>query len=227
MTLGPKSWANRLNSLPERLSSFDNSNYFKEDLLKSLYDRLWLDALNKKSKKPSSIIDKPESDHNKLDTLKIVKSKFVMEPYITMLPFAARRDFARLRTSCHALEIEVGRYRDVPRHERICKLCTMGCVEDEAHFLVSCPYFKDARKDIYSKFQDLIPFELNETQSCFHKLFSCHEGYPPTIKLACSLAKSLTELRRMFFTDSQPEIKVTITSSGRVSKPPDRYKAIL
>ena len=144
-----------------------------------------------------------------------------MEPYVTMLPFEARRDFAKLRTSSHALEIEVGRYKDNPREERICKLCNLNCVENEAHFLTSCPYYKDERKILFNRFSNLIPFELNDSPECFKKLFSCHDGFPPTIKLVCSLARSLTELRRLYFDYSKPVATITVTRSGRISKPPD------
>ena len=219
LTLGPSSWANLLGSMHERLSCFDSGRYYKHDMFLQLYDRRWLDKMNKNDTVVNP--DTSRKDGNKLDTLKTVKCKFEMEPYVTMLPFEARRDFAKLRTSSHALEIEVGRYKDTPREERICKLCNLNCVENEAHFLISCPYYKDERKILFNRFSNLIPFELNDSPECFKKLFSCHDGFPPTIKLVCSLARSLTELRRLYFDYSKPVATITVTRSGRISKPPD------
>ncbi len=48
---------------------------------------------------------------------------------------------ARFCLSCHKLEIETGRYhKPYPKraHERICRQCPSGRVEDQAHFLFSC-----------------------------------------------------------------------------------------
>jgi len=45
---------------------------------------------------------------------------------------------ARPRTSSHHLEIERGRYNNVNREDRVCKLCGNG-IEHEVHFLLICP----------------------------------------------------------------------------------------
>ena len=45
-----------------------------------------------------------------------------------------RSMFAQFRCGILPLEIEVGRYRDIPLKERICQLCN-NAVEDEIHFL--------------------------------------------------------------------------------------------
>ena len=42
------------------------------------------------------------------------------------------------------LEIQVGRYRNIPREQRLCKLCKAD-VEDEYHFLLKCPLLNDLR----------------------------------------------------------------------------------
>ena len=43
------------------------------------------------------------------------------------------------RESAHSLEIEVGRYSNVPRENRLCKYCNLNVVESEYRFLLSCP----------------------------------------------------------------------------------------
>ena len=151
-----------------------------------------------------------------------------MECYVTMLPIHARRDFAKLRTSSHCLEIEVGRYQNpsIPQAERICKLCSSNCVKDEKHFLVECPYYDITRKEIIKKYKDIIPFNFENTLNCFEHLFLCSKGFPPTTKLACSLAMSLFDVRKQYFSFTEPLMSMSTTTvlrSGRISKPPDRF----
>ena len=46
----------------------------------------------------------------------------------------------------HKLEIETGRWKpDTLREERICKLCPLGKVEDEVHFIAECPTYGEIR----------------------------------------------------------------------------------
>jgi superfamily II helicase len=45
--------------------------------------------------------------------------------------FHYKRSICRLRISSHRLQIETGRYRNVPRDERICQNCSENEVEDE------------------------------------------------------------------------------------------------
>ena len=56
-----------------------------------------------------------------------------------------RRALSKLRLSSHILHIETGRHRSIPRNERICTLCNIGDVEDEYHFVMICPLYKEIR----------------------------------------------------------------------------------
>ena len=52
----------------------------------------------------------------------------------------------KLRVSSHRLEIEVGRWhkpQPIPVNERKCKLCAK--LEDEFHFILECPLYKQLR----------------------------------------------------------------------------------
>ena len=216
LKLSEKSWANLLKTLPQKLSCFDDHGYFKDELLKALYRSHWLTKLYKHE----------QGEENKLEYLALVKTDFCIENYVVMLPLHARRDFAKLRTSSHPLEIEVARYTKPkpPREQRKCKLCKSDSIEDELHLLLRCSHYSDTRKTLFSRFAKLLPFELNDSLECFKKLFSCHQGFPPATKLVCALAKSLLELRKLFFEFvTEPVTKVTVTSRGRESKPPIRY----
>ena len=48
-------------------------------------------------------------------------------------------------SSSSKLNIESGRYRNIERSERICTLCNANVIEDEYHFIIECPQYKDLR----------------------------------------------------------------------------------
>jgi hypothetical protein len=50
------------------------------------------------------------------------------------------------RVSSHHLQIELGRYQGIPRHQRLCQQCSSGEVEDEIHFLFKCSKYEPDRK---------------------------------------------------------------------------------
>ena len=59
----------------------------------------------------------------------------------------------KIRISAHSLAIETGRYckPKILANERFCKFCK-DQVEDEIHFLLHCPLYKDIREN-YSIFK--------------------------------------------------------------------------
>ena len=52
-----------------------------------------------------------------------------------------RRCFTTLEISCHKLEIEIGRSKNIPAESRFCPICKSDNVEAEIHFLTECPAF--------------------------------------------------------------------------------------
>ena len=48
--------------------------------------------------------------------------------------------------------METGRYQDIPREDRICKLCKEG-VEDEIHFIFNCKHerMRKVHTELYHK----------------------------------------------------------------------------
>lgn len=56
-----------------------------------------------------------------------------------------RRAFTKVRVSAHTLAVETGRYTKpkTERHMRICRYCNLGQIEDETHFLVTCPLYQE------------------------------------------------------------------------------------
>jgi hypothetical protein len=70
-----------------------------------------------------------------------------------------RQSLSRFRCSNHRLEVECGRHakpESVPRGDRICRLCSLGVVEDENHLLLVSP----AHHDIHCKFSQQLGKQL-------------------------------------------------------------------
>ena len=59
--------------------------------------------------------------------------------------------FAQFRSGILPLEIEIGRYRNIPLELRVCKMCHLGVVEDEIHFLCECPRYSEYRETLFHK----------------------------------------------------------------------------
>ena len=75
------------------------------------------------------------------------KTEFKLEKYVECVSNdKLRSELAALRLSAHNLETERGRHIDVPRENRICRLCSMGMVESEFHFLLVCPLYTSIRR---------------------------------------------------------------------------------
>jgi hypothetical protein len=59
-----------------------------------------------------------------------------------------RQSLSRFRCSNHRLEVECGRHakpESVLKRDRVCRLCSLGAVEDEDHLLLVCPAHHDIR----------------------------------------------------------------------------------
>ena len=78
---------------------------------------------------------------NKLRIYKLFKDNFKFEDYLTMSTANQRRIITKFRISAHKLEIERGRYFNVPVERRICKICKLD-IENEIHFSWSVLFCK-------------------------------------------------------------------------------------
>ena len=59
---------------------------------------------------------------------------------------------AKIRLSSHDLKIETGRHNKIERKNRICDLCSLNDIEDEFHFTLICPIYKDLRLTYIPRF---------------------------------------------------------------------------
>jgi hypothetical protein len=55
------------------------------------------------------------------------------------------------RISAHYLEIEQGRYINIPAEARLCPHCDQNKVENEIHFLLECPKYQNLRNYFYKE----------------------------------------------------------------------------
>ena len=109
-----------------------------KDRIKENYQMYWLNQLNRQA-----------GENGKMSLYRKIKNSFIFEPYLDIIQKAdSRRCLAEIRLSAHNLEIERGRYSKTPREQRLCKFCAeqgTSIVEDELHFLLQCPLYKDKR----------------------------------------------------------------------------------
>ena len=102
-------------------------NLFKE------YQQYWSKSLNK-DKFDSSV-------GNKLSLYSEVKNEVRFESYLDLIKNVKTRvAVTKMRISCHLLPIESGRYKKIPRVERLCPLCNRSEIGDEFHYLLKCTH---------------------------------------------------------------------------------------
>jgi len=88
----------------------------------------------------------------KLECYAEIKPDLYYEPYLDYIKDREKQiALTKLRVSKHELEIEKGRYTKpkTERSLRVCKLCSTGMVEDEAHFLLQCPTYQTERSNLF------------------------------------------------------------------------------
>ena len=157
------------NRLTRKIFEWDyqicKQNWCKE--MKCLFNELGIDAFEEKSacdletinpklecimleKWKSQVIVKP-----KLRTYVTFKDNINTEPYVKFLMSKrARSLFTQFRHGILPLKIETGRFRNLPVAQRICELCQMDIVEDEVHFLCTCPLYVNIRYSLFKKAAD-------------------------------------------------------------------------
>ena len=89
-----------------------------------------------------------EKIHNetKLSYFQDCKPHTQMSSYLTKLNGRSKRSyFSKLRLGSLELEIEKGRWHNIPRFERHCKLCNSLEIESVEHFILSCPALSQSR----------------------------------------------------------------------------------
>ena len=155
---------------------WENQNTFSEKKLvraikaklESRFDNFWNRSLYDDIGKPNG---------NKLRTYRTFKKSFCIEKYLYCndCKFYDVCRFTQLRVSAHKLDIERGRYTRVPLLSRICKMCK-GEIEDEVHFVTSCPKLSESRSILYKEISDIVPsFATLDNRSQFEFIVTSND----------------------------------------------------
>ena len=93
------------------------------------------------------------NNSNRLEMYARYKHDFEMEKY---LDFITEKKYkialTQFRLSSHDLAIERGRYENLNRRERVCKLCNGNLVENEYHLLLVCPFYRELRQKYFKPY---------------------------------------------------------------------------
>lgn len=90
------------------------------------------------------------NDCEKLCIYKHLKTDFVIENYLDF--FINSNLLTKLRSGTLKLNLELGRYKNIPRHMRLCECCNMACIENEYHFVLVCPAYRTVRQEHLPKY---------------------------------------------------------------------------
>ena len=85
---------------------------------------------------------------SRLYMYKEIKMEFSLEFYLKEIKDKAYRNvLSQFRCVSHNLAIETGRHGpvNVERSRRLCKYCNLQDIEDEYHFLLICPLYRELR----------------------------------------------------------------------------------
>ena len=119
-------------------------------------------------------------ESSRLSIYSMLKQEARAERYLTYITDTRHRTaLTRLRMSSHSLHIETGRYTETDREDRICTLCKTG-VEDESHFLITCPMYKDLRSKYLADFCGTLTSSLSDHEKALALLMS--ENLKPLAK---------------------------------------------
>ena len=103
-------------------------------------------------------------DHSsKLYLYSGLKTTFKLEEYLKQLKkINSRQLITKFRISDHNLEVEVGRYKKIPRDQRICKICNV--LDDEEHFFFHCRINNNIRQTFFENINNHVT-DFNQLDS--------------------------------------------------------------
>ena len=183
------------NNLWENQYFMSGSHYSKpvRDLMILKYEKDWLSRINRNTPTESG------KGKNKLRTYCTIKKSFEMENYVISQQFKNRRVFSKLRISAHNLHIETGRYDNTPADLRYCLFCkdskNNNVVEDEQHFVLSCPLYVEERINMFDQLETISSHNLKEDNETFVLLMNVSNGDHDFTKVICPYINKCYEKR--------------------------------
>ena len=130
----------------------------------------------------------------KLRLYNMFKADLTQEDYFSLnIPKFHRSLFAQLRAGILPLQIEVGRFRNMPISERLCIICNGGEIEDEVHFVCSCVAYSNFRAVLFEYARTQFPdFDDEDDLTKFVLLMSnCHKQMITFTVNACLKRRSI------------------------------------
>ena len=117
--------------------------------------------------------DTIKKDESKLRTYSLFKTEIGLERYLVETKNVTDRvATTKFRLSNHKLMIEVGRHDDTPRERRFCPFCPHA-IENEFHFMFSCPTYSHLRvRYLRPKTNNIRSFQFLPHDAKLHALLS-------------------------------------------------------
>ena len=126
------------------------------------------------------------TDNRKLNLYASFKTNYKFECYLDYIPdFTVRCSLAKLRLSAHNLQIEIGRFSKtkIPRDERFCFYCKSKNIltaENEIHFVLACPLYKEQRRIFLEAIHKSFPTIASLNNLSMYKWLMIQEDYNTT-----------------------------------------------
>ena len=131
-----------MNMVHTKMKEMNNKESDFKRISKMTYDR---EKETFEQKVWHEIDSKMEKSKGKLLFFGKLKHRYGYEKYLNIPNVLNRQAISQIRLSAHKLEIEMGRYQEIGKRDRICQYCRSGEVESEYHFIAVCPNYKDIR----------------------------------------------------------------------------------
>ena len=176
MKINPENYSN--NNVPFKQSK----NMLKCNIKKCVSKEYEKNTLIKLSKMGSS---------SKLCLYGKLKNNCQSEEYLNCNNFIHRQLLSKFRLSDHSLGIELGRYRNIPRAQRLCKKCEV--LDDEYHFFLYCDINISLRSNLFAYLKDYVP--LFQHLDAFNKLKHILNPIPELVCHIGVFIKQSLELR--------------------------------
>ena len=132
------------------------------------------------------------TDNSKLYLYNKIKHDIVLEVFDTWKKnFKNRQLIAKFRTSDHCLQIETGRYNNIPRQQRLCTTCNI--LEDEYHFFLNCYLNQQPRNLLINTIENKCPFFTN--MSPMNRLDYIPNPTSDLLSVVCTFINQSLDLR--------------------------------
>ena len=133
----------------EKVGDKESWNRLVEESIQRVEQNHWRNEMKKKTK---------------LEIYRDIKKDLTMEKYLTNnKDLQGRKLLSQMRMGCSQLEIEVARWRKIPRKIRWCPMC-FERTEDEKHFLVQCKWYQEERSKMEEELKIKNWMEMTEEE---------------------------------------------------------------